>query len=176
MLFPFWASQDLLLGAVGLDDGFGMDDLIVFCAGATTVLTFFLLVGRLKLWGSIKRTWRWLQKFQDDWDGTAGDAGHAPILGMMEWRRTIDAELKTNGGGSMKDALVKAVAAAEDNGKRLDGLTEEVAAVRGEVAHAGSQMAGAKTQIEEIQRTVESMVNPDAGGDDNRINTDAGGK
>ncbi len=140
--------------AVGLSDGVGMDDVIAFSAGGIVVLTFVLTVGKLPFWRSLRRSWAWFQKFQDDWDGVAGDAGHARIPGMMEWRRSIDAELKTNGGTSMKDALVKAVVAAQENGKAIKLVDEKVDAVR---------------------ETVESMVSPTGGGVDNRINPEPGG-
>ena len=156
MLLPFQVIDTVTRTAAGLEDGVQIEDVIIFCSGGIIVLTFFgILWGKAvwPVWKRIKVFMDWLEKFREDWDGVAGDAGHAKVPGVMERLNRIDGEVSRNGGSSMKDALVKAVAAAEANGEAIAAVKDDIAVVK---------------------ETVQSMVSPTAGGADNRINTDGG--
>ncbi len=157
MSFPFVDQPDLLRGAVGLVDGLGGDDIVAAAVAGTAVLTFCLLLFGKIVAPVIRRInifLDWLEKFREDWDGTPEVKGRAATPGVMERLNRIDGEFQRNGGGSMKDTLVAAVAGTQTNGQRLDGVIGELA---------------------QVKETVNSMVSPTAGGADNRINTDGSG-
>lgn len=46
-----------------------------------------------------------LSLFTEDWFGSDGDALHPRKPGMLERMRSVEAELKHNGGSSIKDAV-----------------------------------------------------------------------
>lgn len=153
MMPPF---QDVVHGAVGLVDGFGGDDVVAAAIAGTAVLTFCLLLFGKIIAPIIKRIsvfLDWLEKFREDWEGEPEVKGRAATPGVMERLNRIDGEFQRNGGGSMKDTLVAAVAAAQTNGQRLDSVVVE---------------------LKGVKDTVDSMVSPSGGGNDNRINTDQG--
>jgi len=148
-MLPFSVAASVL-AAAGLEDGVQIEDILIFCAGGITVITFVLLIGKLPFWRSIRRSWQRFQRFQDDWEGVPGDDGHSAIPGVMQRLNRIDGEFQRNGGQSMKDALVAVAVAAEDYGKRLDDLV---------------------TEIRDVKATVESMTVDSRGTNDidNRI-------
>ena len=96
-----WARE--VIASVGLDDGFGFDDLVVFCAGATTVLTFGILLFRRPLaeFREFMADWR---DFKRDWFGEEARDGRSRTPGVMERLNKIDGEFSRNGGSTMKDS------------------------------------------------------------------------
>ena len=101
------------LGAVGLQDGLGWEDVVAFSAGALTVLTLLGVVFRepLREFGEFLRWWR---KFQRDWDGEPSRDGVDRMPGVMERLNNIDGEFKRNGGKTMKDSQYRTERAIVD--------------------------------------------------------------
>jgi hypothetical protein len=96
-------ALERLLSDVGLQDGLGWDDVVVFAAGATTVLTFLTLLAR-PVWGEFKEFLAWSKKFRQDWDGEPARDGRDAVPGVMARMNRIDGEFSRNGGSTMKDS------------------------------------------------------------------------
>lgn len=96
-----WARE--VLADVGLQDGFDLTDLVAFCAGAITVLTFLGIVFR-PAWREFKEFLAWWRKFQVDWDGEQARDGRSARPGVMQRLDNIDGEFRRNGGATMKDS------------------------------------------------------------------------
>jgi hypothetical protein len=108
-----------VLGAVGLDDGIGWDDVLAFAAGAITMLTLFGIVSRWTLWTEVKDFFRWWRKFQQDWDGVPGRPGVDAVPGVMERLNKVDGEFQRNGGKTMKDSQYRTERAVHRIEERL---------------------------------------------------------
>lgn len=85
------------------------------------------------LFKTFKRLTASLELFMKDWFGEAGDVLHPPVPGMLERMRSVEAELKHNGGSSIKDAvrrienkLEEIDARLEDGNKRFDAIEKRI--------------------------------------------------
>lgn len=108
-----------LVAEVGLNDGFGADDLFWWAAGLATTLGLL----RLILAPVIKR----LDREQDEraefrraWYGESSAPGRDAVPGIPERINRMDGELQRNGGSSLKDAVFDTKRLAEDIMLRLD--------------------------------------------------------
>lgn len=111
-----WARE--VLADVGLQDGIGLDDVVTFCAGATVVLTFGLLLFRKPLaeFREFMKDWR---DFKADWFGTEARDGRSRTPGVMERLDNIDGEFRRNGGKTMKDSQFRTERAVKAINQRL---------------------------------------------------------
>ena len=119
----------MILAEVGLQDGIGLEDVIAFSAGATTVLVFLGLLHRLflkKVVDEAKDFFSWWKKFQRDWDGEPEEPGRSKVPGVMERLNRIDGELKRNGGSSLKDEVCKTAAAVKEVDHKIKAMQEQV--------------------------------------------------
>lgn len=86
------------------------DQVVMVAAGIVTVgaaLTFLHRLMVRPLVTEAREWFTWWKKFQRDWDGTEAEPGRAAVPGVMARLNEIDGELKRNGGGSLKDQVVK---------------------------------------------------------------------
>lgn len=146
MMPPFQVSA-----AIGLEDGFGVDDVFWFAAGALTVVTLGTLLLR-PVYRQVRDFLRWMSKFQQDWDGVEGDLGHVHIPGVMARMNSIDGEVNRNGGNSMKDVVVstsEAVGKLAVAVERLDSTLTTVTAKVGEMEKRQVSMETIQGQIKQ---------------------------
>lgn len=94
------------------------------------------IVGGFVLWAS-RNTWRAFTKvnqFLEDWNGAPGDSrGHSSRPGVMEriakqeeLMTDVQAQVHTNGGESLKDAVNRTEAAADENGRKISELSDQM--------------------------------------------------
>jgi peptidoglycan hydrolase CwlO-like protein len=143
-----------VVAEVGLQDGFGFDDLVVFTAGATTVITFMVLV----FGPSLRRMaafLRWWETFRDQWDGIAATPGSDRVPGIPERVNAIDGELKRNGGSTTKDAIYQVKRAVEDVQTTVTGLQRQVNDIDGRIDEADVKraeiLAASESNMNEIR-------------------------
>lgn len=74
-----------------------------------------------------------LSLFTEDWFGSEGDTLHPRKPGMLERMNSVEAELKHNGGSSIKDAvkrieakLVEIDGRLEEGNKRFEDIEKKV--------------------------------------------------
>lgn len=83
---------------------------------------------------AVRRVFRFLDNFRDDWDGVPDRPGVPGRSGVMVRLKAIEAEVRPNGGGSIKDAV--------------NAIRADVGAARTEAqaAHQEAQAAHAKAE------------------------------
>lgn len=111
-----WARE--VLADVGLQDGFGFDDLVAFCAGALTVLTLVTLIFRPLGKGLRDFLEDWAE-FRVDWFGEPARDGRSSRPGVMSRLNNIDGEFQRNGGSTMKDSQYRTERAVQRIEQRL---------------------------------------------------------
>lgn len=149
-----------VVAAVGFEDGFGGDDVIAFAAGGITVITFFLLIGTRV----VAPTWKRASKFFKEQDKVLVAADR--MSEFLDWH---DEKFRPDWDGSPEDA----------GHQRTPGVMERLNRIDGEFQRDGngslkSQVSTMSTTLGKVKETVDSMVSPTHGGEDNRINTDSG--
>lgn len=133
--------QDVIKSAIGLQDGIGMDDLMIYASGIITTVTAYMLLSKTPPWRWVRSEMAFRKQFKQDWLGIKGDDGHIHIPGVMQRLNRIDGEVSRNGGASLKDAVIAVQ-------KDVKDVKEDVAAVK---------------------ETVDSMTSGETGLPDNRI-------
>ena len=117
-----------VLAVVGLDDGIGLDDIVVFSAGSMTVLTFITFLVR-PVWVEAKELLAWSAKFRTDWDGEPSRDGRDRVPGVMERMNNIDGEFRRNGGSTMKDSMFRTERAVEQAITDISAIKTQVEGV-----------------------------------------------
>lgn len=95
-----------------------LDQIIMAWAGAIIALGGAIGVIYKLVSPVVKKTKRLMEAldlFTKDWFGDEGDAHHPRTPGMLERMSKVEAELKHNGGSSIKDAV-----------KRIEGKLSEI--------------------------------------------------
>ena len=102
---------------------------IIAVGGAATVLWKIIV----PIVNRIRRMMDSLDDFIRDWAGEAARPGHPEVPGVMERLQKIEAELKHNGGSSIKDAvkrietkLTKIDERLEEGNKRFKEIEDEI--------------------------------------------------
>lgn len=80
-----------------------MQTLIAAGAAAGAILAVFALIGYVVR--TMRKLTREFSNFREDWAGEAGRPGVPARPGVLERLTSIEHELKTNGGSSLKDAV-----------------------------------------------------------------------
>lgn len=83
----------------------GMETLGVIgigCAALMSIIALVTYVVRL-----MRKVSRQLETFREDWYGEAARPGRAAVPGVPDRLASIEKELKTNGGSSLRDAVVR---------------------------------------------------------------------
>lgn len=93
-----------------------MPDPLAIAGGVVAVIGALGAIGMAARW--VRRRWRVAEDFFDDWRGELARPGVPARLGVPERLSLIEAELRPNHGGSLRDAVDRVE-------KRLDDhLTE----------------------------------------------------
>jgi hypothetical protein len=99
-------------------------DAPVFGAYAGGVAAVITTIGAVGYW--IGKPMRRLAKswadFSEDWYGQAARPGHDPQPGVMERLQRIETELRSNGGSTLRDAVVR----LEQSHRTFDGRLSNI--------------------------------------------------
>lgn len=121
---------------------------IIAIGGAATVvwkITKPIVVQTKKLLNS-------LDKFTDDWFGSAALPGRDAIPGVMERLNNIDGELKHNGGSTMKDALKRLESSGKERDETLANINATLTQMDERLAEGNARFDSLENRINEIEK------------------------
>lgn len=146
-----------LLADVGLQDGLGWDDLVLFAAGGVTVLTFLTLIFGPSL-RNLAHFLAWWETFRDQWDGLPAAPGRDRVPGIPERVNAIDGELKRNGGSTVKDAVFDTKRLAEDAVEQVQAIADQVTSVAAQAVALDARIdQGDQMRAQILNATIDNM-------------------
>jgi len=150
----------LLATEIGLTDGPGVDDVFWIAGGLLTICLLLAFVIGKVIWPM----WNKAKAFFAEQDAVIEAAKR--MSEFLDWH---DTRFRPDWDGVPGDA----------GHIRIPGVMERLNRIDGEFKRDGngslkSQVSKMDETLSEVKATVDSMVSPTVGGEDNRINTDGG--
>ncbi len=120
----------LLVAAVGLNDGVDWDDV-----GYAAALVVAVLTAGALLWRLTRSTWQCLHQISVD---TA--ASRAALPGLTERMAALEAQMRPNGGTSLRDQVTRIETRQIEFRSRMDAMGQDVVELKDETVRQGQRL------------------------------------